>query len=84
MHRRTILLLTAAALALPASAGGVLSIPWSTIDGGGGSSSASGLVLRGTLGQWDAAVSDSPRYELEGGFWPGGEVDVLFRDGFES
>ena len=71
--------------AMPAPAGSMPTIPWHTIDGGGGeSSSASGLVLRGTFGQWDAGVTDSSRHEVEGGFWPGGENDILFIDGFES
>ena len=52
-------------------------IVWSTIDGGGGTNSggtSSGGTYRlsGTIGQPDAAIADGGRYELLGGFWPGG------------
>lgn len=42
----------------------------STIDGGGGTSSASNLVLRGTAGQPDAGRSSAGELVLNGGFWP--------------
>jgi len=49
-------------------------IVWSTVDGGGGTSSGGQYVLTGTIGQPDAAYSASGNYELLGGFWPGGPL----------
>ena len=46
-------------------------ISWSTIDGGGGTSSGGQYLVRGTIGQHDAAYSQGRQYELLGGFWPG-------------
>ncbi len=43
----------------------------SSINGGGGVSSGGAYIVRGTIGQADAAVSASDDYELLGGFWPG-------------
>ena len=47
------------------------SITWSTIDGGGGTSSGGQYIVSGTIGQHDAAYSEGEQYELLGGFWPG-------------
>ncbi len=45
-----------------------------TIAGGGGTSSAAALLLRGTIGQWDAvrasSTGGSRTLALTGGFWP--------------
>ena len=49
-------------------------INWHTIDGGGGTSSGGQYVLTGTIGQPDEAYSQGGRYELLGGFWPGGPL----------
>ena len=46
-------------------------INWYTIDGGGGTSSGGQYLVRGTIGQHDAAYSQGRQYELLGGFWPG-------------
>jgi hypothetical protein len=46
-------------------------IIWSTIDGGGGTSSNGQYIIIGTIGQHDAAYSEGGDYELLGGFWPG-------------
>jgi len=62
-----------------AVAGPGLQINSHTIDGGGGNSTGGGLVLRGTIAQWDAGESsgtvstyhDRPvTLVLKGGFWP--------------
>ena len=45
------------------------SIPWSTLDGGGGTSAGGGYTLSGTLGQPDAGVSSGSPFTLHGGFW---------------
>ena len=63
------LLLLGGALAL-AQTGGGYDLSWWTIDGGGGSVSAGGYVLEGSIGQPDA--SDplvAGGYALTGGFW---------------
>jgi hypothetical protein len=44
-------------------------ITWSTVDGGGGTSSGGGYELSGTIGQPDAAFSAGGGYDLTGGFW---------------
>jgi hypothetical protein len=52
-------------------------LDWSTIDGGGGTSSGGSYVLSGTIGQPDAAYSAGGQYELLGGFWPGGPLCIV-------
>jgi len=59
------------------AAGGQYEITWSTIDGGGGQSNGGPYVLTGTIGQPDAAYSAGGRYELLGGFWPGGPLCIV-------
>ena len=49
-------------------------IVWSTIDGGGGTSSGGQYELVGTIGQPDASYSEGGNYEVLGGFWPGGPL----------
>ena len=49
-------------------------LSWSTIDGGGGTSSGGQYTLTSTIGQPDAAWSSGGQYELLGGFWPGGPL----------
>ncbi|GAH65137.1 unnamed protein product, partial [marine sediment metagenome] len=60
-------------IALPALAqsGGDYELSWSTIDGGGGTSSGGPYTLTGTIGQPDADWASGGDYELLGGFWPG-------------
>jgi len=75
--RHKVLLLTLfVLLALTASSQSAdpYELAWSTIDGGGGLSSGGQYVLSGTIGQPDAAYSAGGRYELLGGFWPGGPL----------
>lgn len=57
------LTLTASAQAQP------YTIPWWTIDGGGGNSTGGGYTLSGTIGQPDAGVMTGGGYILTGGFW---------------
>ncbi len=47
------------------------SLPWWTVDSGGGDSSAAGYSLRGSIGQPDAGVLSAEGYQLSGGFWAG-------------
>ncbi len=62
-------------LALLAMVGGSFAqyaIDWSTIDGGGGTSSAGGYEVSGTIGQPDATAAHEltgGNYALTGGFW---------------
>ena len=60
-------------LALTQLASANYEITWSTI-GGGGTSTGWQYVLKGTIGQPDAAWSAGGDYELLGGFWPGGPL----------
>jgi hypothetical protein len=63
-------------------AAGPYQIDWYTIDGGGGTSTGGPYVLTGTIGQPDAAYSSAGRYELLGGFWPGGPLCIVGFDDF--
>ena len=45
------------------------SINWSTIDGGGGTSTGSVYSVTGTVGQPDAGTMSGGTYTLRGGFW---------------
>ena len=61
--------------------GGNYKLTWSTIDGGGGTSTGGPYALMATTGQPDAAWSRGGQCELLGGFWPGGPLCVV---NFES
>jgi hypothetical protein len=52
-------------------------LSWSSIDGGGGISSGGQYTVIGTIGQPDAAYSESGSYELLGGFWPNEPLCVV-------
>jgi hypothetical protein len=45
------------------------SIDWSTIDGGGGTSTGGVYSVTGTIGQPDAGHMSGGDYSLDGGFW---------------
>jgi hypothetical protein len=45
------------------------SIDWSTIDGGGGTSTGGVYSVTGTIGQPDAGKMSGGNYTLDGGFW---------------
>jgi len=67
---------TVATLLLPVqSASAQFSIPWSTIDDGGGTSNGGAFVVSGTVGQPDAGPGavgmTGGTFTLVGGFWPG-------------
>ena len=57
--------------AAPDSPAGGLSIPWWTVDGGGGTSKGGQFALSGTAGQPDAAAMSGGPYTLGSGFWNG-------------
>lgn len=45
------------------------SVDWSTVDGGGGTSTGGIYTVCGTLGQPDAGAMSGGNYTLSGGFW---------------
>ena len=65
-----------------AQSGGPYVLEWSTIDGGGGTSSGGQYIVTGTIGQADAAYSAGGPYEVLGGFWPGGPLCTVEFDQF--
>ena len=72
-----------------ASAGGDLSVDWSTTDAGGGIATGGDFSLSGTIAQVDADTlqpSTGGNYELTGGFWviDTAAPDLMFRDDFET
>jgi hypothetical protein len=48
---------------------GQYSIDWSSIDGGGGTSTGGIYTVSGTIGQPDAGTMSGGNYTLNGGFW---------------
>jgi len=54
-------------LALPVRA--QFSIDWSTIDGGGGTSTNGSYAVSGTIGGHGAVKMSGENYTLDGGFW---------------
>lgn len=69
-----ILLLLLVTTTVYAAGEGTLSIPWWSVDNGGGSSQSSDgrFKLNGAIGQPDAAQSQFDDLKLSGGFWGGG------------
>lgn len=57
------------ALQLHGQSGGPYTLSWSTIDGGGGTSTGGVFAVIGTIGQPDAGVMSGGNYTLVGGFW---------------
>ena len=56
------------------------SIPWYTMDAGGGRSSGGAYVLNGTVGQPDAGAAAGAEFTLIGGFWVGGYDCIVNMD----
>ena len=72
-HHRSRLLRTATSLLATASclcAQAQYSIDWSTIDGGGGTSTGGVYTVSGTIGQPDAGTASGGVFTVRGGFWP--------------
>ena len=69
---KTLLILLALVVAIPA-ANAQYTVPWSKIAGGGGLQSTGGVyAVSGTIGQPDASGSlTGGVYAVNGGFWPG-------------
>jgi len=76
MTSRIIVLVALAVLALASAAqaqsGGPYTLSWSTVDGGGGTSTGGPYALAGTIGQPDAGLLAGGSYTLSGGFWVSG------------
>jgi hypothetical protein len=69
-HLRTSCLMIAGwLLALPTLHAQSYSVDWSTIDGGGGTSTGGVYSVSGTIGQPDAGTMSGGQYSLAGGFW---------------
>jgi hypothetical protein len=51
------------------AASGQYSLDWSTIDGGGGTSTGGVYTVTGTIGQPDAGTMSGGNFTLAGGFW---------------
>ncbi len=67
------LLSVAAALAAPQD----FSLPWWTVDSGGGASQGGGYTLTGTTGQTEAGtLLSGDVYTLAGGFWGAGSLNA--------
>jgi hypothetical protein len=73
---KTIILIAASLLAgisfapsVLAQSGGTYDLSWSTIDGGGGTSTGGAYSISGTFGQPDAGVMSGGSYSVTGGFW---------------
>jgi hypothetical protein len=79
---KLLLIILIAASVLPTDAFADYQIIWSTIDGGGGTSSGGQYMVSGTIGQHDAAYSAGSSYELLGGFWPGAPLCFVEFDDF--
>lgn len=67
---KKILILLVLVLSLGARAD--YTIEWSSLDGGGGTSSGGDYSLTGTIGQADAGEMSGGDYNISGGFWVGG------------
>ena len=69
------LIIALLAIGLATLHAGPLSVPWSTVDGGGGTSTSNDgrFSVSGTAGQPDAgqSASNDGRFQLNGGFWYG-------------
>jgi hypothetical protein len=55
--------------AVAALGGQDYSIDWSSVDGGGGTSTGGVYAVSGTIGQPDAGSMSGGIYQLDGGFW---------------
>lgn len=73
------LLLVILSQSLHAQSAGPYQLDWSTVDGGGGSSSSGRYRVTGSIGQPDAGQLSGGHYLVEGGFWC--ELPVVLNDG---
>ena len=78
-----LLLLLVGAAGVYAQSGAGYDLSWSTVDGGGSTTTeGGGYTLMSTAGQPDAGPTlKGGGYSLTGGFWPGGLVESSSGDG---
>ncbi|MCL4785936.1 MAG: hypothetical protein KJ070_03965 [Verrucomicrobia bacterium] len=69
MNTKRIFLVISMGLLTAAAFGQSYSIDWSTIDGGGGTSTGGVYSVSGSIGQPDAGTMSGGSYSLAGGFW---------------
>ena len=67
----TLLLLLLVVASLTAAQGNSFSIPWWTVDGGGGMSSSGRYTLHAAIGQPDAGTMSGSHFTLLTGYWDG-------------
>jgi hypothetical protein len=67
--KTTLIILSLLTVTFAFQALGQYSVDWSTIDGGGGTSTGGVYTVTGTIGQPDAAQMSGGNYTLQGGFW---------------
>lgn len=67
VHRTLLICLVCSSLCFCAVA--QYSLDWSTIDGGGGTSTGGVYSVSGTIGQPDAGLLSGGNFTLQGGFW---------------
>lgn len=67
--RATLIFGTLTLLALVRGFAQSYNIDWSTVDGGGGTSTGGVYSVSGTIGQPDAGTMSGGNYSLAGGFW---------------
>ena len=67
----TTALVRTATQAAPAGPTATFSIPWWTVDNGGGTSQGGPYLVRGTSGQPDVQTLSGGVYALRSGFWGG-------------
>ncbi len=79
-HVLAMVLLTMTTPAAVAQMGPNLDLTWSTIDGGGGTSSGGGFTLTGSIGQPDAGAMSGGGLQLAGGFWGAGGPPPCYPD----
>ena len=68
-------LLASVLVAAPGTPADSFSIPWWTVDSGGGASQGGPYALSGSIGQADAGSAAGGNYILTGGFWSGAFQD---------
>ena len=81
MTRTHATILAVLGLAATRASAQTYTIPWHTIDGGGGTSSGGTFELSGTIGQHDAGgLMTGGSFSLTGGFWAAGFADPCVGD----
>jgi len=68
-----------------ASSTRALEMPWWSVDGGGGTSSAAGLAITAAVGQPESGMVSACGVTLDGGVWSiAVDLDPVFCDGLET